>query len=457
MELYKIKSRRNIELMLGIQYISAFLSIFLFVANLVDSTFFNYVYLSYYLIFTFVYIALVSVNVFALISAFNLFLLGYFLFQISALFVSLDTLLERNLMQTFFVFSEEQMNITLCSNSVILNAMFLGCLMSIVYKPIKKKKENCLVTNSERLQKWGCFLFWFTLPFTLLKFFIEIKLVLTEGYYAYYTSSLSIPFYISISRFFFELGFFLFLASLPDKKNFLTLSKVYLVVICLFFMIGVRNRVILSFLFVLWFYYRFYTNKSPKLILMLLVATISIVVLLLVQLFRQEGVFLLADNRSIFSYFFYAQSTNFYILPLLQYYNLQSDIPYLFAPILNLDTATFNPDAVSNLLGNVVAYRISPEEFGEGHGLGSSFIAELYDVGLVFMFLFSLLLGYFIGWFERNVTSNRVLLIVSFYFITNCIYISRSSLLRNVYMFLLIFLLALILLKIKYPFNTKKK
>ena len=63
--------------------------------------------------------------------------------------------------------------------------------------------------------------------------------------------------------------FFLFLTSLPPKKKFLTVSKVYILVMCLFFLIGVRNRVILSFLFVLWFYYRFYSKKSPKILFLL--------------------------------------------------------------------------------------------------------------------------------------------------------------------------------------------
>lgn len=141
---------------------------------------------------------------------------------------------------------------------------------------------------------------------------------------------------------------------------------------------------------------------------------------------------------------------------MLQYYNLQSDIPFVFAPIFNLDTGYYDANGMSNLLGNAVAYNISVEGFREGHGLGSSFIAELYDMGLVFMSVFSIILGYFIGWFERKVTQNRTYLIVSFYVITNCIYISRSSLLRNIYMFLFIILFAAILLKIKYPFKANR-
>ena len=456
MELYKLNSKRNIDFLLKIQYLNFAFSILVFIVNLISGGASNYVLFSYYLIFSFIYISVVSFKVFSLASAFNLFLFGYFMFQISALFVSLDTLLERKLMNNLFLFSEEQMNNTLCANAIILNAMFLGCLMSIVYVPIKDSASRINLINSERLQSWGYLLFWIALPFTLLKFFLEIELVLTEGYYAYYTSSLSIPFFISISRFIFEIGFFLFLASLPPKKKFLTASKVYILVMCLFFLVGVRNRVILSLLFVLWFYYRFYSKRSPKILFLLIVSIVSVALLLLVQLVRQAGVFLLADDRSIFSYFFYAQSTNFYILPLFQYYDLHSEIPFVFAPFFYLDTGYYDPNGISNWLGNAVAYRISPDEFREGHGLGSSFIAELYDLGIVFMSLVSICLGFLIGWFERNVKNNRALLAISFYVITNCVYISRSSLFRNVYMFPLLILLAFIVLKIKYPFKIAK-
>lgn len=456
MELYKLKNRNNIILLLKIQYLNFALSILLFIVNLISGATINYLFFSYYLLFSFLYITVVSLKVFSLASAFNLFLFGYFMFQISALFVSLDTLLERKLMDNLFLFSEEQINNTLCANSIILNAMFLGCLMSIIYLPIKTNINKANLIYSERLQNWGYLLFWAALPFTLLKFYLEIKLVLTEGYYAYYTSSLSIPFLISISRFIFEIGFFLFLTSLPQKKKFLTVSKVYILVMCLFFLIGVRNRVILSFLFVLWFYYRFYSKKSPKILFLLIISISSVALLLLVQLVRQAGVFLLSDDRSIFSYFFYAQSTNFYILPLLQYYDLHTEVPFVFAPFFNLDTSYYDPNGINNLLGNAIAFRISPDEFREGHGLGSSFIAELYDLGIVFMSILSIGLGFVMGWFERNVKNNRALLAISFYAITNCIYISRSSLFRNVYMFPLLIILVFIALKIRYPFKMKK-
>lgn len=447
----KSTSLSNTRFLLEAQGIWFLGSLLVYVLNIVNGSLFACSFLEYYLIFTFLYICSVSVCRYNLTSAFNLFLFGYFMFQISVLFVSFDTIAERRLMNVDFVFSDMQIKNTLCANALILNGIFMGVLCS---NPCKRGMgaDSC-IRSSSKLQEWGKGIFLLSLPFTLLKFYLEIKFILSQGYYAYYTSALSIPIVISVSRVFFEFGYFLLIASLPDVAQFKRYSKIYLLVISLFFLVGVRNRVILSALFVLWFYYKFYTKKSPKILLLSILGVVSVLVLLLVQYVRQSGVFVMSDERSLLGYFLYAQSTNFYILPLMQYYDLQSELPYLFAPLIHVSENAYLPDCPSNLLGSAVAYHISPESFAEGHGLGSSFVAELYDLGLAGLTIVPILLGYAIGWFERNVSKNRALLVIAFYVITNCIYISRSSLLRNFYMIFVLLIVADLLLRVKYPFK----
>lgn len=446
----KLALSANTRFLLSAQGLWFFGSLLVYVLNTIDGILFSCSFLEYYLIFTFLYICLVSIYRYSLASAFNLFLFGYFMFQISALFVSFDTLAERKLMNVEFVFSDMQIKNTLCANALILNGIFLGVLC---FNPCKRSlNQDLRIGRSPKLAEWGRCIFLLSLPFTLLKFYLEIKFIFSQGYYAYYTSALSIPIVISVSRVFFEFGYFMFIASLPNADQFKRYSKIYLFVISLFFLVGVRNRVILSFLFVLWFYYKFYTKKSPKLLLMSILGAISILVLLLVQYIRQSGVFLIGDERSLLGYFLYAQSTNFYILPLMQYYDLHADVPYVFAPLLNTSEGAYLPDSPSNLLGNAVAYSISPVGFAEGHGLGSSFIAELYDMGLIGLAIIPIILGMLIGWFERRVFRNRALLVISFYVVTNCIYISRSSLFRNFYMIFILLLFVDLLQRVKYPF-----
>ena len=444
-------SSTNSRFLLAVQGIFLLGSLLVHVLNIVDEHLFSCSALECYLLFTFLYICLVSVRRYSLTSAFNLFLFGYFMFQVSVLFVAFDTIAERKLMQVDFVFSDMVIKNTLCANALILNSIFIGVLCS---GPRRRTScSECRMQHSPKLEEWGRGIFLLSLPLTLLKYYLEIKFILSQGYYAYYTSALSIPIVISVSRVFFEFGYFLFIASLPDVDRFKKYSKIYLLVISLFFFVGVRNRVILSFLFVLWFYYRFYTRKSPKLLLMSILGVAGVLLLLLVQYVRQSGVFVMSDERSLLGYFLYAQSTNFYILPLMQYFDLHSDVPYVFAPLININEGGYLPDNPSNLLGNAVAYHISPEGFANGHGLGSSFIAELYDLGLGGLTIVPIVLGYAIGWFERNVSRSRVLLVISFYVITNCIYISRSSLLRNFYMIFVLLIFADILLRVKYPFK----
>lgn len=388
---------------------------------------------------SFLFIVFTSLKFFPTISAFNLFLLGYFMFQVSAVIFSYSTINERELMQTHFYFSSDVICKTLEANLVVLNSIYLGALF---YMPSSNPK--ILFQYNPSVERLGLFLIFGSLPLTLYKFWLEISLISSQGYYAYYTNSLNIPFYISIFRVLFEFGYFIFVSSYPSKKVFKRISLIYLLVISLFFLVGVRNRVILSILFVIWVYYRFYTNKSPKLLIIGAIAFIGIFVLLLVQYIRQAGIFTIVDNRSLISYFFFAQSTNFYVLPLVQYFDLEQTIPYLFTPIFQLVSGFFSPDSDINLLGNDVAYHISPTGFYQGQGIGSSFIAEIFPLGLLGLVIIPFIMGLSTGYFEKSAAKYRSVFAISFYFITNCVYISRSSLFRNVTLaviFLVIYIL----------------
>ena len=63
----------------------------------------------------------------------------------------------------------------------------------------------------------------------------------------------------------------------------------------------------------------------------------------------------------------------------------------------------------------------------KGEGIGSNYIAEMYDLGYVWIIVISILLGYMIIKYEKYVVRNRFLLLTSYYFIPNLFYIPRGS------------------------------
>lgn len=62
-------------------------------------------------------------------------------------------------------------------------------------------------------------------------------------------------------------------------------------------------------------------------------------------------------------------------------------------------------------------YRMLPDGFKSGGGVGSSIIAVLYDLPRAISILLSFLTGFFIQKFEQNVKSSRLLLVSSYYIV----------------------------------------
>ena len=152
-------SSTNSRFLLAVQGIFLLGSLLVHVLNVVDEHLFSCSALECYLLFTFLYICLVSIRRYSLTSAFNLFLFGYFMFQVSVLFVAFDTIAERKLMQVDFVFSDTVIKNTLCANALILNSIFIGVLCS---GPRRRTScSECRMQHSPKLEEWGRGIFLF--------------------------------------------------------------------------------------------------------------------------------------------------------------------------------------------------------------------------------------------------------------------------------------------------------
>ena len=72
-------------------------------------------------------------------------------------------------------------------------------------------------------------------------------------------------------------------------------------------------------------------------------------------------------------------------------------------------------------------YYLNSGAYLKGEGIGSNYIAEMYDLGYFWLIVISILLGIFIIKYEKYVVKNRFLLLTSYYFIPNLFYIPRGS------------------------------
>lgn len=407
----------------------------------------------------FIYILLTTLLFIKKTSLYSIFIFCYFIFNLGRIFIS-----ESNEITSFLsisgtiYFSNEIINESILFNICVISLIHFGFFMSLY---IRKKPTYPILPNYA-LFSYARILFFISFPLCLIKFLFEIKTISEIGYVGYYKYGTDAPFIINVMRFIFEVSFLLILASKPNYYIFKKYTFLFLLTMSLFLIIGVRSKFILYFIFIIWYYYKFYAKKDIGFLKVIAFITILIFSLILVQLNRQNWIF--NSDLNYFKYFFISQGVSFYILPLtIHYINEFKDIiPSIFSSfsINSLVYTSQNIERLNNVgfLGDIISYNHLGNYYFDGNGLGGSFIAELYQAGYIITITFSIFLGFFINYFDNSVTKNRYLLAISFYIVSNIAYMPRSVFFKAPYMLLSYFIIFLFLSSLpKIRIFIKKK
>ena len=121
---------------------------------------------------------------------------------------------------------------------------------------------------------------------------------------------------------------------------------------------------------------------------------------------------------------------------------------------------------MTNSIADKLTYLLNPVAYLKGEGIGSNYIAEMYDLGYIWIIIISVLLGFMIIKYEKYVVKNRFLLLTSYYFIPNLFYIPRGSffgeaLIKNMVMligvYIFIFGFDYMYRKIEEKYNDRKE
>ena len=81
----------------------------------------------------------------------------------------------------------------------------------------------------------------------------------------------------------------------------------------------------------------------------------------------------------------------------------------------------------TNSLGHRLTYFLSPDAYLGGEGVGSSFLGEFWDLGLIGFLLMSFFTGYIIRYFEKSVRDSRIVMFLAFILVPNIVYMPRAS------------------------------
>jgi hypothetical protein cdivTM_06027 len=120
--------------------------------------------------------------------------------------------------------------------------------------------------------------------------------------------------------------------------------------------------------------------------------------------------------------------------------------PYILQGLLGFQPQSLETLETTNSLADRLTYYLNSGAYLKGEGIGSNYIAEMYDLGYIWLIIISILLGIAIIKYEKYVVKNRFLLLTSYYFIPNLFYIPRGSffgegLIKNMAMLIAVYVL----------------
>lgn len=405
------------------------------------------------------------------------FLVTFFSFLLSRLFI--NTLLpdfesDYTIEAANMAYSNEAQYFVLYSLVLSLVGLSIGYLTSYDKSIPLNKIENPVYIKRIRLisKRLSYILFSFTLIVTVEK----ILFIWTNGYVSYYLSfSESLPHVFYTLSFAYKFAFFVFLATMPPRKEAIPLILLYVLGACVSLLTGQRGAFITPLLFVLIYLFirNSLTPKDPwigrkgKMVVLisvpLLCASMFMVMLirgeyesgndnlliLVLNFFYQLGG---SENIIGYSYDFQSRMPNdqWYSLgPILRYIQSNS-LAYLFGFGETIQTQTVEMATRGHELGSFLTYYTDSNRYLSGGNIASSYVAELWlDFGFIGILLGNYIYGRILGSIMRisysNVWKTAIVLIMinriltapraSFiFFIADCL--SFSFLIMIIYMLL---------------------
>ena len=378
---------------------------------------------------------------------------------------------------TIFIFLVSRPTIDYFKNGVLntyqvdaYRFAFISVIISLVGLTIggllvskKERVINNYNKNEERknwvsyIRKTSLSVFIVSYPFYLIRLIERLIYRMNFSYYEYYANFKSeLPYFTYILSTFVVYAMCIYLATKPKKFYSALVLGAFVFANVINLLVGTRNPFVLSVIFA--FLYYFIRNQEEKdkwiglkeKLVLYIGAPLMMVAMGLLNYVRDDAEINKTGVFDILLDFIYKQGTSFGVLT--RGYLYESNLPikefrnYTFSPIIeyfskgNLAilfggrpfTATNNSMELalqSDRYPHNISYIVMKEEYLEGHGIGSSYIMEIYtDYGLAGVFLFSILLGILFILMMRIAYSGKILLFgMTLLVLNNLFFMPRSS------------------------------
>ena len=431
-------------------------------------------FLEYMLMLVYIYVFFTAKTYLNWLNSYMIFLYTLFLFNFTRIFLDIINYREFGWATKFanFYFFYDVRHEIIEVFIIVLLATHLGFILGISNETEEELNSAINIKNNKMYTDIGMFLFLLSYPALAYKMFIQLRIILRAGYEAYYTGILKgveYPFFTRGSGTIMTIGFLIFLISIPSKKKFLTVSSLYLMVKLLDSFKGARAIFLTQLLFIMWYYTKVYGIKI-KLKTMLKLSGFTVIFSQILVSVRSKQIFSMNLVNSVYNFLF-SQGVSYLVLGYTINYkeNIieRGSYPYIFQGIFGFKPQSIETLTATNSIADKLTYFLNPSAYLRGEGIGSNYIAEMYDMGYFWLILISIMLGFIIVKYEKYVVKSRFLLLTSYYFIPNLFYIPRGSffgegLLRNmllltgVYMSVILFDYMYRKIEEKYSNDRKK-
>lgn len=312
-----------------------------------------------------------------------------------------------------------------------------ACLIRLPEIPSETKEQ---LIFRYRLRRISGIIYLISYPVYILTLLEKVMFRLATDYYTYYAEfSTKLPRIFNLVGAFSLYAMVVYLATRPKKKSAFIVLSLYVFTGILQLFIGVRNPLILALLFsLIYFLIRHETDKKERWFgvreKVSLIAGMPLMVAIMGLLnYVRDGKTFSGGPGSLFIDFLYKQGTSFGLL--CRGFLYQSFLPaseaklysfgiikdYLehnnFAQLLlgahPLPTSgnSLAKAFLTNEYAHNISYVVLGGEYLDGHGLGSTFIMELYtDFGFMGVFIGSFLLALLLVWMRRLCNGRSILL-----------------------------------------------
>ena len=326
------------------------------------------------------------------------------------------------------------------------------------YKESKLKTDENYEAHIINVRRVALCFFAASYPFYVLRLVEKYLYRKTTSYYEYYASFHSeLPYIVYLISVFTFFSICVYLATKPPKKQTMVILILYVIANAIYLLIGTRNPFLLSLLFAFTYYcMRQFGDKKEvwigKFEKILVISAIPVLMIFMgaMNYIRDDVAIEHNSFISLVTDFIYKQGTSFGVLAkgyLYECYLPSSSFRnYTFGPIIDYsyhgsignilfgtqplpETNSIELALNSNSYAHNMSYVVLGDGYLEGHGIGSSYIMELFtDYGYIGVAIFSIILGFILVYMMKAAYQRKVLpFTLSLVVLENIFFTPRAS------------------------------